>query len=299
MPTPTMPYTLFVDDSGSKDYIDKYDLNNISSPSNYEDDVAFWRNNYFVLCGVQVKNSDLGTINSEFNDLKKHFFGTPNVEIKSERLRQPFSQRKHYLEPFGLTPEALKDFSLKYHDLITGHKAELKLFAIVFDKRYIRNRDEPNHNPLLKSCHLLFERVEMTGAKTKIIFDQMESSLHKTKGSQGKILNVRNKNDGMRNIFFSDYKNITDLEFQDSRHSNFLQIADICAYNVHRQFQMYGRHWIKNPEKGKGLPSYEFFDRIAHNFYCNSRGRVSGIGIKLFPVPTDKWRIPIGTKKPR
>ena len=32
------------------------------------------------------------------------------------------------------------------------------------------------------------------------------------------------------------YTNIEDIEFQQSKNENFLQLADICAYNIRRQF---------------------------------------------------------------
>lgn len=112
----------------------------------------------------------------------------------------------------------------------------MKLIAVVFDKRHYKVRDKISNSPLLKTTQVLFERVHYSNKKTLIVFDQMESSLRKEKGSHRKMLSILQSNDGMERIFVDEYSNITDIEFQQSKNDNFLQLADICSYTIRRQF---------------------------------------------------------------
>ncbi len=284
-----MLYKFFIDDSGSKEYKTPYSKEFIKNPPLFEKYENFWRDNYFVLCGVRISQEEIGIVNSEINNLKIKYFRTDKVEIKSDWLRNPHKRKKKYIEKFNVTLEDLEKFSEELYDLISKHKSKLKLLAVIFDKRYYgdEKRRSSEGNPLIKCSQILFERLQYLNTYHLVIFDQMESSLKIDKGNHGKILKVLRGNEGMEKIYVTEYDKISDIKFVQSRNENFLQIADICAYNIYRQFVHYGREWDgKNKdEKGKiTMKVYEYFDRIRCNFVYMPKGkRVCGVGLVCLP----------------
>jgi len=285
-----MYYKVFVDDSGSKDYINPYSREFIDNPPLFADYPKFWQDNYFVLCGVRLKQEDIGGINEEVNALKQSYFGTHHIEVKSDWLRNPHQRKKYYLKPFNITPEKLNAFGEAFIDLIAKHKGKLKLFAVVFDKRFYgdaKRRIEEGH-PLLKTTQVLFERLEYSSGYNIVTFDQMESSLRITHGQHSRILNVHSKNLGMDTIHVDQYTHVTDIQFKKSSNENFLQIADVCAYNIFRQFCEYGREWLGKQKDGEGkvmMQYYKYFDRIRCNFafHPTHRNKVRGVGLTCLP----------------
>lgn len=279
-----MLYKVFIDDSGQKEYKNPYSKDFIENPPVFKEYESFWRDNYFTLCGVRVKQDELGEINDMINQLKNDYFGTHKVEIKSDWLRNPYKRKKNYFEKFGITPEKLNEFGEKFIDIISENKEKLKLIAVVFDKRYYGDakRKTQEGSPLLKTAQLIFERIQYVGGYHILIFDQMESSLKLTIGQHDKIINVFQKNAGMEKIYVDKYDRITDIKFMQSFEENFLQVADICAYNIYRQFIEFGRDWCgKNKKDGKiYMNVYPYFNRIRCNFLFNSKTRQArGVGL--------------------
>ena len=295
-----MLYKFFVDDSGKKEYLTPYSRDFIDNPPLFDDYESFWWDNYFVLCGARIKQEDMASINKQINKLKQDCFGTNKVEVKSDWLRNPHQREKHYLSPFGITGERLNKFGNDFVDVITNNRDTLKIIATVFDKRYFGDakRTTPDGIPLLKSTQVLLERLQYAGNYNLVVFDQMESSLKVTKGQQGKILNVFQDNGEMQNIFVEKYDAIVDINFKESKTENFLQVADICAYTIFRQFVEYGRDWIKH-SGNKQLPAYDYFHRIRCNFHFHPRtGKVPGCGLVCLPdITKAKWDILAGCFK--
>ena len=91
----------------------------------------------------------------------------------------------------------------------------------------------------------------------------------------------------MEQIFVDSYDNIADIKFMESCNENFLQVADICAYNIFRQFVMYGREWMGQNKMNNGVSSmrmYPYFDRIRCNFLFNPLNKqVRGVGLSCLP----------------
>jgi hypothetical protein len=285
-----MLYKVFIDDSGKKEYKNPYSRDFIKNPPPLEKYEDFWRDNYFVLCGVRVKQDDLKIINSEINELKKEYFGTHKVEVKSDWLRNPHKRKKHYLTTFNISSEKLNEFGEQFIDLIGKYKGQLKLLAVVFDKRFYGDakRQKSEGIPLLKTAQILFERLQYnTTGYNIVVFDQMESSLKLSKGQHDKILNVFQKNHGMEKIFVDKYDKITDIKFMESCNENFLQVADICAYNIFRQFVEFGREWAGQTKSKDGktvMSTYPYFDRIRCNFlYASLNRQVRGVGLTCIP----------------
>ena len=89
-----MYYKVFIDESGSKDYINPYSRGFVDVPPLFKDYPKFWQDNYFVLCAVRIKQEDIGPINNDINVLKEKHFKTTKVEIKSDWLRNPHNRKK-------------------------------------------------------------------------------------------------------------------------------------------------------------------------------------------------------------
>ncbi len=116
-------------------------------------------------------------------------------------------------------------------------------------------------------------------------FDQMESRIHSEKNEQGEILKTSNKEINLGSF----HKKYTHAKpgFEKSKNSNFLQLADIIAYNVWRQFVNYGDWW--DEEEEREMKMYPYFQKIIPNFY-HKDGRISGIGIIKVPdLRKIKW----------
>lgn len=78
------------------------------------------------------------------------------------------------------------------------------------------------------------------------------------------------------------FPSIGSLRFVNSANSHLIQVADLCAYNVYRQFIEYGPDWEKPGPDGK-LPMYEHFERIHRKFRCGPKGIVQGYGLVKIP----------------
>lgn len=284
-----MLYKVFIDESGKKEYLNPYAKEFVSNPPLFKDYSEFWRDNYFVLCGVRVKQNNLRIINTQINNLKKRYFGTHNVEIKSDWLRNPYQRKKHYLDVFNIKEEQLNKFGEDFVDIICNYNKQLKLIAVVFDKRYYGDakRKTADGAPLSKTTQVLLERLQYAGGYHIVVFDQMESSLKLTIGHHNKILNVFQKNEGMEKIYVDKYNKITDIKFMKSSNENFLQIADICAYNIYRQFVEFGCEWFGKEKLKDGKSTmhvYQYFNRIRCNFFFNPQTKqVRGIGLCCLP----------------
>jgi len=71
------------------------------------------------------------------------------------------------------------------------------------------------------------------------------------------------------------------LLFIPSSENNFVQLADLCAYNLFRQFRDHGRQWDE-PVTDR-WPLYSYSGRIVHQFYTGPGDVLSGFGIKKYP----------------
>jgi hypothetical protein len=171
-------YKIFIDDSGSKDYKNPYDKELSDSLYPWSSTTKSWLDdNFFVLCGIYIKEENMQRIDSEICELKKSVFGTKHVEIKSVYLRNPKLRQKYYLDIYPVTEISLKYFGDTLFGIIQKYQSELKIIATIFDKRHYKNRQDPDKQPLMKSVQAIFERIQYMGNDTCIVFDQMESSL--------------------------------------------------------------------------------------------------------------------------
>lgn len=72
-----------------------------------------------------------------------------------------------------------------------------------------------------------------------------------------------------------------DIRFVNSAHSHQVQVADVVAYNVYRQFVEHGDAWETLSEM---LPTYLWFIKLGGKFRCDSNRRIQGYGIVKCPL---------------
>ena len=104
-------YKIFIDESGSKEYKNPYDKELSDSLYPWSSNTKVWLDdNFFVLCGVYIKQVDIAAIDHEIKMLKVSIFHTEHVEIKSVYLRNPKLRKKYYLDIYPVTEESLREF---------------------------------------------------------------------------------------------------------------------------------------------------------------------------------------------
>lgn len=273
---------LFIDDSGSKDWETPYSPQFAASPpARNEQNLNFWRRNYFILAGLHISTDLMSLLNPQINKLKVDIFGTKHVEIKSVWMRNPEKRRRHYLDQYEITDNELLKFTNKLYDMFKNNSTGIQLQAFVLDKRFYGDKKRSESTPLQITTQVLFDRLELHSSRhCTIVFDQMDGEIKSVKHRQGEILRISNKEIDLGS-FQKKYSH-QPPRFESSSNSNFLQMADIVAYNVYRQFIDYGDLWEN--KSAKKLKIYPFLNRITENFY-NKNGRIAGLGIVKIPDP--------------
>ncbi len=222
-------YTIFIEDSGSKEYIDPYKKLALSQSAAF--DRKFWLNNYFVILGIIIKNAEIPAINRALVEIKQKTFGTSLVEIKSDWFRNSFQRKKRYLQPFGINEEKLNACGHDVTGLFSDFLNEIRIIAVVFDKRYYKNRK--HNDPFCNSSQVLFERIEFYMNEQRgdcvLVVDQMEDSLCARRGRNKELQDVLYNSRKMKQTFIKNYKRIVDISFRKSKHENLIQLADLAA----------------------------------------------------------------------
>jgi hypothetical protein len=274
-------YRVYVDDSGTKEY---------ASPGE-EYGRHGGKSRYFVWGGLLMDESKGGAFADAIAEAKRRTFGTADVEIKSNWLRFPRERERRYLQAFGISEDAIRHFVAEFYDLIA--QADLMLIAAVVDKvRMQETYRNPWYAPTA-AYEALMQRVvqevrlpdtvsvtmdDMTGATPS--GNQYKENLKRHHESL-----VRNGSSLLRTL---DFRSLRDLRFGNSAHSHLLQVADVAAYNVYRQFLDHGDAWEEHAER---LATYEWFLKLGAKFRQGPNGRIQGFGVAKFPLRTRiPWR---------
>jgi hypothetical protein len=286
MPT----HVLYVDDSGTKEYA--------ADPQHYEGKRGNSR--HFVFCGSLVTLNGASRITGRIAALKIEHFGDDTVEVKSNWLRIPHERHRHYLQPYGLDDGDLNRFIEAYYSLIVDD-ADLVFIAAVVDKLHMQ---EDYHDPWYAPAvayELLLQRAQQhVGSKDSVavIIDDMSGAT--PKGNQYKknlkAQHVRLKSHGGDLRKGLDYSCLATQKFVNSASSQILQVSDVAAYNVYRQFLDHGDAWERSSEK---LTTYPPLRRLLPRFRSDgSTGRVQGYGIVKFPLRHRvSWCVPTKVQK--
>lgn len=268
MPT----HVIYIDDSGTKDYSD----------TGY----ATGPTRYFVFAGILTTLDVASQMAQRLKAGKMRLAGSPTIELKSNWLRMPHERARRYLTPFGMSDHDLDQLVDLAYDIIL--ESDIKLIAAVVDKEHMQDSYGENaYYPPAVSYEGLAQRLqkELEGkGRCQVIIDDMtgknpKGNEHK-RNLQRHHATLRKNGSRLRGTTMS-MDVLADLKFFSSANTELLQLADLVAYNVYRQFFDHGEDW----ESGSGtLPMYSQFNRIVGKFRSSESGRVQGYGIVKFPM---------------
>ena len=278
-------HVLYVDDSGTKEY---------SPTGTY----GTGNTRHFVFAGLFLTVEQAKKATAELRRLKTEAFKTDNVEIKSNWLRLKQERTARYLRRFGLSDVDLTRFVEEYYQAVLD--TDLTLIACVVDKVQMREeyKDRAWYPPaaayelILQRAHAEIMDCGPGERCFSVIVDDMSGAT--PKGNQYRD-NLRRQHMQLKKTGSTLCKGITfehlqDLRFVDSKRSELIQVADLVAYNVYRQFRDYGEEW---ETRGLNtLPAYDWFSRIVTKFRRGPNGRIQGYGVGKIPLRTRvPWRI--------
>ena len=227
---------------------------------------------YFVFNALGINADNWKNINHKVNDLKTNIFKTnsaPILEIKSNWIRFPKERKKHkYLA--NLSSCELKQLSCGLMDIIVNNNCVLISTVINKDsllEHYGNNKPQPN---IFAIQHLLdkisiFMAYNYPDKQAIVIMDKCSDNIEK-------ILNRTHSLQVEEGYSWMGVKNIIEnIMFVDSQYNNFIQLTDLCAYNINRAFK------DDNPE-------YPFFKMLLPKFAYNLKTKTinnAGITYKL------------------
>ena len=192
-----------------------------------------------------------------------------DCEVKSSTLRHP-RERKQRSPNFLsiLPPKDLTRISTTFFEQVKRNN--MPVFAVVIDKRKLMPHmtGELLHK---KAYELLLERIESFMAEFHdkhnglMVVDDTQTQLNHAVAMKHAFFQ-RQGNQNMR------FRHIVEYPFfTDSRLSNGIQLADLCAYNVYRAFRDQNF-------------AYSFFAEMLPNFYRSEKTSSTKLdGLKVFP----------------
>jgi len=282
-------YHVYIDDSGTKEYAD--------DPAEYG---ISGKSRYFVLGAVLLTQVNSGHLVRNIRALKTEYFGTDKVEIKSHWLRQPDKKQKNYLKKYSISDDTLTEFVHKYYDIIV--QTDLQLIGVVIDKLHMQEKyPQPWHTSAV-AYEVLMQRVVTACCpphEVEVFIDNMTGATPAHNQYHHNLIKQHHKlktnpSAMSRGFDFSPLKE--PLRFVDSAHSHQVQVADIVAYNVNRQFRDHGEAW--ESKLVRPLPTYDWFMRLARKFRQGPDRRVQGYGIVKFPKGNSvRWHLVERNKK--
>lgn len=256
-------HLFYLDESGEREY---------SSPGRY-----------FVVCAVGVPVARWKALNSAVLQLKKTYFGDVDVEIKSSWLRNPKERQRHYIEPYKITEDVLAEFVNRLYAEFLGE--DIVIVAGVVDKDGMRSKYKTPQAPSSAAYRVAIERIELyltalVDEYGLLIFDKITNLELKKKGYED-LLSRQHAQYLESGTDYLHIEHIVEgLLFIPSHENGLLQITDLCAYNVYRQFVLHGDEWGK---PGFFEHTYDYFARIAPRLRSSKKGTVAGYGIKKLP----------------
>jgi hypothetical protein len=195
-------------------------------------------------------------------------FDLNDVEVKANTLRMHEEREKH---PFfkNLTKEESRSLTELMYD--QPQFCNVCLHAVVIDKKCLR--DYLDTEKLSKKAYeLLLERserfidAEHPNQNCVFILDNTTSQLNHSMALKHSFFQRSGTSSGLK------LRHVVELPmFVDSRLSNGVQLADLCAYNVFRVFRDQDE-------------TYSYFQRILPFVYKNPNGGGQRLeGLKVFP----------------
>lgn len=247
-------YLFYLDESGEREYTSS--------------------SRYFVLCGLGVPVSQWRKLNQQVLSLKQTYFTDVDVEIKSSWLLHPKERNKHYLSKYPISEDDIGRFTEEIYRVLQTF--DVVIIATVVDKHQLKTLNADSLAPTTIAYQTLFEQIELFLKPQDeiygvLIFDKINENEFRRKGYENLLakqhLNYLHQGTGSVQVS----RIVEGLLFIPSHENNLLQLADLCAYNIYRQFADHGDEW------GSGFKSkYPYFERIESKIYCDPSGNYCG-----------------------
>lgn len=262
-----MSVRIFLDDSGQKEY----------GPAT---------SRYFVYAGPIVEIAKEDEVSERFAALKQRVFGDPNVEIKSNWMRLPQERRRRYLNRYSISNTAFDAFVEEWYALMSSD--DLSYLAAVIDKPQMLARYPGRAWYASATAYqFLLQRYELRlrgwGMLGQVRVDDMSGSTpkHNEWRELLRSQHKRLKRDGC-NITRLTFDHVAgDLAFGNSAQFHLLQVADVVAYNVYRQFREHGDEWDK--QGNEQVPIYPWLGKVLERFILGPGNQLEGWGIVKWP----------------
>jgi hypothetical protein len=282
-----MQHILYIDDSGTKEFA-----------SGEKEYTRHGRgvSRYFVFGGILLSESGSGHLVTAIKVLKQKFFGTHQVEIKSNWLRIPSERGKQYLTKFGISEADLSAFVDELYRCILA--SDLLALAVAIDKPYYQEEyGSSAWYPPAIAYELLLQRAVqeiLAPDGLSVVVDDMSGAT--PKGNQYKH-NLRLHHASLRKNGSKLQKKVrftslnTDIKFVNSACSHQVQVADLVAYNVYRQFSPYSLGACLGEHANIAeAPAYPWLKKLLPKFRADLKGKVQGYGLIAFPLEKkDSW----------
>lgn len=270
-------HMLYLDDSGNKEY---------APDGKY---VGGGKTPLFVYGGLLMTPDEAGKISVAVGACKVGWFGTEDVEIKANWLKRPAERQKRYLDKYSLSDSDLTEFTTEIYDIIANCEADLVGVVVNKAEAQAHYGSRVWHASAI-AYECLMQRVQMamydTGGYARIVIDDMDGASPAGRqwrtNLEAQHKQLRKSGSRMRRSGKPFDRLLGDEPtFKDSKHDHRLQLADLVAYCVYRQFIDHGPAW---EDKTTGtLPMYEYFKRVSGRFR-NHAGIITGYGIVKFPT---------------
>lgn len=223
-----------------------------------------WRRFDREIANLKLELSD------HLNRTRKERLDLADCEVKSNWIRNP--KERADKSPFlHALSEADRErlVACFFRQIPAQH---MTLFSVVVDKRKLR--DHMTHETLHKKAYeLLLERIEHFMAEyhpkhhALIVMDDTDRALNRAVSLKHAFF----QREGNQNVHFNHL--VEYPFFTDSKLSNGVQLADLCAYNVYRAF------------KTKNF-AYPYFQELLPAFYKRQQGQKLD-GLKVFPEDSE------------
>lgn len=259
-------FLAYCDESGQRDYGPKTDP-------------------YFVVASVVVPADEATHLEDELRGLKRAFWGLPDIELKSNWIRQPKEREKHYTTPHGIGLKEVGELVDAVYRWM--RKSPLVLLAGVVDKPQMLSRYSSPHYSGAVAYTMFLQRYQKLLSKRKgdgsVIFDDPSG---KSPGGHNWRLLLQRQHATLKKhgcpYTGTKFVDVGPIALVDSATSVFVQLADLVSYNTFRQFRDHGPAWEDNSLKS--LPLYEHFATIAPQFDKGPNGEFAGYGVTKWPV---------------
>ncbi len=243
----------------------------------------------FAYGGIAIRQSNEAFVENRLLAFVRNYF-PEIVELKSRWFRMHDLRQEHYLVPYGISLDRFDQFSRELFDLLCH--LPIRCIGVVVDK--IRQSSAYSVRLFAPSavCYDLFlQRAanfcsQYKGQRVDIFVDDISGKNPKGHKWEDLLLKQHASLLKGRSPFYKTWKSRSGMDyskinntliFLDSTKSVFIQIADLCAYNVMRQAK---DHW-GNFDGSPFYHGYSWIKPIMHR--DPDTGRIGHYGALCFP----------------